>query len=129
MHVTEGRLPISGESYRDFVIPGKSVPERFSARLMNGSDTLEIAWTDSLRQTPRRLRQVQQLAGGPGKFSKITGRASAGLETDIRAGRFNAQPFAEQLGNSLGGTWRIDVTPISGTRPPQYNVTAVRIGD
>jgi hypothetical protein len=114
---------------RDFVIPGRSVPHRFEARLMDGSNTLEVIWTDSLRQTAGRLQQVQQLAGGPGSFSRITGRASADLEAAVRAGQFNAQQAAHQLGNSLGGRWRVDVTRIPGTEPPQFNVTAVRIGD
>lgn len=114
---------------RDFIIPGRSVQERFSGRLMDGSHTLEVIWTDSLRQTPGRLRQVQQLAGGPGSFSRITGRASADLEATMRAGQFDAQQAAQQLGNCLGGGWQVDVTPIPGTEPPQFNITAFRIGD
>jgi hypothetical protein len=127
MHIEPFELS-GGGSGQEFVIPGRSVPERFSARLLDGSDTLEIAWTDSLRQTPRRLQEVQRLAGGPNSFSRITGRASAELEAALRSGQFNAQQAAEQLGNSLGGTWQVHVTPIPGTRPPQFNITAVRTG-
>ncbi|MFO0877597.1 MAG: RHS repeat-associated core domain-containing protein [Gemmataceae bacterium] len=127
MHVEP--VELSTGKGRDFVIPGSSVPERFSARLMDGSGTLQVTWTDSLRQTPGRLGQAQKLAGGPGSFSRITGRASADLEAALREGQFNAEQAAQQLGNSLGGKWRVDVTRVPGSQPPVFDITATRIGN
>jgi RHS repeat-associated protein len=126
MHVEP--VELSTGTGRDFVIPGRSVPERFSARLMDGGDTLQVTWTDSLRQTPGRLQQVQQLAGGPGSFSRITGRASADLEAAMRAGQFDAQQAAQQLENNLGGRWRLDVARVPGSQPPVFDIIATRIG-
>lgn len=114
---------------RDYTIVGRSGAERFSARLMDGSDTLQVAWTDNLRLTAVRLQQLQNLAGGPGSFSRITGRASANLEAALRAGKFDLLQTAWQLGNSLGGTWIVDVIPVSGSQPRVFDIIATRTGD
>lgn len=48
MYVERFRLEGSGATGRDFVVAGRSKPELFSARLLDRSDTLEVAWTASL---------------------------------------------------------------------------------
>jgi hypothetical protein len=120
----------AGQTGRDFVITSRSGmmgPYRFEARLMDGSQTLQVAWTDSLRQTATRIQQVQELAGGSGSITRITGRASAELETALRTGTFNAQTAAQELGSTLGGSWRIDVTRIPGSNPARFDIAAVRL--
>jgi hypothetical protein len=130
MHVEDVRL-ITGEAGRDFVIPGRSVPELFSARLMNGTDTLEITWVQSLGHgtLANRIARAEELAGGPGRFNRITGYASDNLRELIRSGRFNIQDFAQSLSRRLGGRWGVDVTPRPNTNPPTWNITATRLGD
>jgi hypothetical protein len=130
MHIEDVRVS-TGEVGRDFVIPGRSVPEIFSARLMNGTNTLEVTWTESLGQGTlvNRIAKAEELAGGPGTFNRIIGYASDHFREFIQAGRFNAQEFAQSLSRRLGGTWRVDVTPRPKTNPPTWNVTATRLGE
>lgn len=130
MHVVEGQLQFRREKYLDFVVPGRSVPELFSARLMSGSDTLVVTGTASLGRGTlvNRLRQVQELAGGPDSFRRITGMASDTLEALARAGRFNAQQASESLSQALGGTWRVQAVPRPGTRRTVFDINAERIG-
>jgi hypothetical protein len=131
MHVVEGWLQIGGEAYRDFVIPGRSVPEVFSARLMEGSAALEVTWTATLGlgTLVNRLARVQELAGGPGSFTRITGQASAEFRDLVRAGRFNLDEAGEALGRRLGGRWRVELPPRPRSVPPTWDVVATRIGD
>lgn len=130
MHVEDIRLS-TGEAGRDFVIPGRSVPELFSARLMNGTKTLEVIWTQSLGHgtLANRIARAVELAGGPGSINRITGYASDNLREFIQSGRFNAQKFAQSVSRRLGGRWGVDVTPRPDTNPPTWNVTATRLGD
>ena len=114
---------------KEFVVPGKSVPEMFSARLPNGSGTLIVTGTESLGQgvLANRLRLVQELAGGPTSFNKITGLASDNLENLIRSGKFVTRDAAELLGSKLGGKWTVTVVE----RPGQtgvFDVIAERVG-
>jgi hypothetical protein len=128
MHVEPVELS-AGEAGRDFVIPGRSTPETFSARLMDGSKTLEVTWTESLGQGPiaGRLAQAQELAGGPGSFTRITGKASDNLQALIASNKFDTQQASQLLGQRLGGKWQVEVTPRpNGTT---WNITATRIGD
>ena len=102
-------------------------PSVFSARLLDGEKTLSINWTDNIPRTGIRLREVQQLAGGPGSFNRITGMASKDLEAAIRAGTFDTNKDAEMLGRTLGGKWSVKVIP----RPGQegvFDVVAELIG-
>jgi hypothetical protein len=114
---------------RDFVVPGRSRPELFSARLMDGSYTLEVTWTESLGPGTlvNRLAQVQELAGGPGGFTRITGIASYNLQELIRSDQFNRQEAAQALGQKLGGRWVVDVTPRPNSAT--WDITATRLGD
>jgi hypothetical protein len=131
MHVVEGQLQIGGEAYRDFVIPGRSMPEVFSARLMQGSTALEVTWTATLGlgTLVNRLARVQDLAGGPGNFTRITGQASAEFRDLVRVGRFNLDEAAQALGRRLGGRWRVELQPRPRSVPPTWDVVATRIGD
>jgi hypothetical protein len=128
MEVEEGQLR-SGRRFRDFVVYGRRKPELFSARFMEDKGTLQIMWTDSI--SPKRLlpwlRQAQELAGGPGSVTEITGQASDKLQRLIRAGRFSAHVAAQMLGQKLGGHWRVVVVP----RPKSvtWDITATRLGD
>ena len=128
MHVEA--VTVSQQTGHDFVVPGRTVSELFSARLMDGSSALEVIWTHSLGQgtLANRLAQVQQIAGGPGKITRITGQASAKLQEVIRTGQFNAQQSAQSLGRRLGGTWHIDVIPRANSIPQTWDIIAVRIG-
>ncbi|MGC1717949.1 MAG: hypothetical protein WA746_03085 [Isosphaeraceae bacterium] len=127
MHVDHIEL-LSGTG-RDFVVPGRSRPELFSARLMDGSNTLEVTWTESLGPGTlvNRLAQVQELAGGPGGFTRITGIASYNLQELIQSDQFNRQEAAQALGQKLGGRWVVDVTPRPNSAT--WDITATRLGD
>ena len=96
MHVEEVRL-ITGETGIDRVIPGRSVPEVFAARLMDGSDTLEIAWTESLGRgaLASRIAMAEERAGIPGRLRRVVGYASDSLRDLIREGnlRPNLSPW------------------------------------
>jgi hypothetical protein len=129
LHVYEFRL-VTGEAGRDFVIPGRSVPEIFSARLMSDTKVLEITWTASLSQKTlvNRIARVEELAGGPGSLNRITGYASDNLRHLIQAGRFNSQESAQSLSRRLGREWIVEVVFRPQTNPQTWNVTASRIG-
>jgi hypothetical protein len=131
MHVVEGRLQIGGEGYRDFIIQGRSVPEVFSARLMNGSTTLEVTWAESLGQgvLANRLAQVQELAGGPGSFTRVTGQATSEFRDLIQVNRFDLDKAGQALGQRLGGKWRVELRPRPNSTPPTWDIVAIRIGD
>jgi hypothetical protein len=120
----------SGETGRYFVIPGRSMSEIFSARLMDGSSTLRFDWTASLGigTVVNRLARVQGLAGGPGSFTRVEGYASDRLRELIQALEFNKSEVERALGLGLGGEWRIGVTPKPNSVPPTWTITATRIG-
>ena len=128
MHVEAVTLS-TGERGLDFVIPGRSVPEIFSARMMRGSQTLEVTWTESLGRGTlvNRIAKVRELAGPSGGFDRIVGYASDAFRELIEAGRFDARDLASDLGVRLGGTWRIEITPRSGSIPPTWDVAATRV--
>ena len=79
-----------------------------------GEKALSIGWTNNIPRTATRLREAQQLAGGAGSFTRITGLASDQLEAAIRNGSFDANKAAEMLSRSLGGKWRVQVIPRAG---------------
>jgi hypothetical protein len=71
---------LGGEIGHDFVLYDIHGGERFFARLLIGSDTLQIRWTDHLPRTLLRLREVKQIV----EFSRIVhiaGVASGSFET------------------------------------------------
>jgi hypothetical protein len=126
MHVE--RVVSGGQSGRYFLILGRSKPEIFSARLMDGSTTLKVVWTESLGlgMVAIRLAQVQRLAGGSGSITQITGVASDKLQELIRLGRFKADKAAQRLGQHLGGRWGVEVTPRPNSTT--WNLTATLLG-
>jgi hypothetical protein len=128
MHTEPIRL-LDGQAGRDFVQDDDAGTEQFSARLMDGSAQLVVAWTDNLPRTVLRLRAVQQLAGGAGSFTNITGMACDQLEAAILAGTFDADQASTMLGRSLGGSWQVQVLPRHGTMLPLFDVIAARIKD
>jgi hypothetical protein len=120
---------LGGETGRDFVLYDEFGTERFSARLLDGSTELVIAWTDNVTRTLLRLHEVQRLTGGPGSFTSIAGTASDDLESAILSGAFDARRASRLVGRSLGGNWRVQVLPRPGSKPPVFDVLAERIGD
>ncbi len=129
MHVEQVRL-ITGETGIDLVIPGRSVPEVFAARLMDGSDTLEITWTESIGRgtIANPVAKAEELAGGPGRPRRIVAYASASLRDRMSEGRFEAEPFALALGRRLGGTWEVEIIPRPNSIPPTWNIIITRLG-
>lgn len=117
---------LGGEAGRDFVIIDDSGAERFSARLMDGSSQLTVTWTDNWPSTVLRLRDVQQLAGGPGSFTRITGIASDRVEAALLAGTFDADQASRILGRCLGGTWQVQALPRSRTNRSMFDIIAER---
>jgi len=130
MHV-EAVLLTTGERGLDFVIPGRSVPEIFSARLIHGTRTLEVTWTASLgRETiVGRIAMARRLAGPSGDFERIVGYASDEFREQIRLGKINIRDLALTFDRRLGGSWRVEFHPRSGSIPPTWNVSAIRVGD
>jgi hypothetical protein len=107
----------TGLKYRQFIVPARNPEiasgEMFAARIIDGSTTLEVQWTESLGRGTfvNRLAQAQALAGGAGSITRITGLASATLEVNIVSGRLSAATAADTLSRRLGGTWKIEITP------------------
>ena len=108
MQVEPLRL-LGGETGRDFVVYDEYGEERFSARLMDGSNEVVVAWTDNLPLTVLRLRQLQELAGGANRIGVVKGTASSQLEEAVATGTFDEDLAAELLGRSLGGRWQVQV--------------------
>jgi hypothetical protein len=108
----------AGTVGRDFVRNAENGLPRFEARLLDGETSLRVGYTDNIPRTPIRIREVQQLAGGPGSITRIEGLASAEFEAEIRAGTFDLGKAAAMLGRTLGGTWNIKLV----ARPGQAGV-------
>jgi hypothetical protein len=128
MEVLEG-MYLDGRIYHDFVIPGRSVDEVFSGRMVEGSSELAVSWTASLGKGTlvNRIGKVQDLVGGPGKITRITGQASAEFRDLIRTGSFDLREMAELLDQRLGGKWRVELQPRAGSVPPTWDVVANRV--
>jgi hypothetical protein len=92
---------LSSGTGRDFVVPGRSRPELFSARLMDGSNTLEVMdltqnryWPFNVlpleRQTEQQRREIQfletayQAGGKPQDLRIILGCSSVWGKLDER---------------------------------------------
>jgi len=118
---------LGGERGRDFVIYDASGSERFSARLMDGSKELTVIWTDHVPRTVLRLRELQELAGGPGGFTRIRGLATDELELAILAGTLDMGRAERMLTRSIGGKWLVQAGPRSGIRPPVFEIIAERV--
>ncbi|MCR9291514.1 MAG: hypothetical protein NXI32_02265 [bacterium] len=100
--------------------------ETFSARLLNGTDELGIAWTESIRQIAPNIAEIQGTIGR--NIPRISGTASDGLEAAIRAGRFNSDLYARQLSRHLGGQWNVEAVRRSGVSNEIWDIIATRIG-
>ncbi len=120
MTVETGTLT-TGTPYKDFVVQGAEA-EQFSARLIG--QELDVAWTGERGTTFTNLAEVQRLAGGPGSITSIKGFASDRLLALIEQNQFNPAVVERALRQSLGGTWKVEVTK-QGQR---YVVTATRTG-
>lgn len=107
---------------RWFVRYGDDGAEKFSARLLNGTDELGIAWTDDVTQLARDIAEVQRAISR--NIPKITGMASDGLEAAIKAGRLSSELYAKHLARRLGGKWQIDV--VKRAREDVWDIIATR---
>jgi hypothetical protein len=109
---------------RWFARYGANGAETFSARLLNGTSELVVAWTDEVSQLVSNIADIQSAIGG--SIPRITGIASDAIEAKIKAGRFNADLYAQHLARHLGGQWRIGVAKRAGQ--DAWDITATRIG-
>jgi hypothetical protein len=108
---------------RWFARYGDEGAETFSARLLNGSDELGIAWTGNVRQLVDNIAEIQGAIGR--NIPKITGVASDGLEATIRSGRFNGDLYAQTLARRLGGQWTVEAIKRPGA--DVWEIIATRI--
>jgi hypothetical protein len=92
---------------------------------MEKSTKLLVIWTDSIARTVLRLREVQELAGGPARLKVIEGIASDQMETQILAGLFDVDRAARLLSRSLGGSWQVRIS-VRAT-PPVLDIIAERM--
>ena len=72
-----------------------------------------------------RLGQVQELAGGPGTVTKISGFATDNLLNIVRSGKFDCARVGDVLSKRLGGKWSVSVTD----KGQRAIITAIRNGD
>jgi hypothetical protein len=112
---------------RWFARYGDDGVETFSARLRDGTDELGIAWTDNVREVASNIAEIQGAIGR--NIPKIIGTASDGIETLIKAGRFNSDLYASHLGRHLGGQWKVEVLRRPGLSNEIWDIIATRIGD
>jgi hypothetical protein len=110
---------------RWFARYGDDGAETFSARLLNGTDELGIAWTDNVTQLAGNIAEIQDAIGR--NIPKITGMTSRGIEAAIKAGRFNSDLYAKHLARQLGGQWRINVVERAGE--DVWDIIATRTGN
>lgn len=111
---------------RWFARYGDDGVETFSARLLNGSDELGIAWAENVRQIAPNITEIQGAIGRT--IPRITGTASDGLEAAIKAGRFNSDLYARQVSRQLGGQWKVEAVRRSGVSNEVWDIIATRIG-
>lgn len=111
---------------RWFVRYGDDGAETFSARLLNGTDELGVAWTKNVRQIAPNIAEIQGAIGR--NILRIAGTASDGLEAAIKAGRFNSDLYARQLSHHLGGRWKVESVWRSGVSNEIWDIIATRIG-
>lgn len=111
---------------RWFARYGDDGAETFSARLLNRTDELGIAWTENVRQIAPNIAEIQGAIGR--NIPCITGTASEGLEAAIKAGRFNSDLYPRQLSRHLGGQWKVEAVRRSGVNNDIWDIIATRIG-
>lgn len=101
---------IAGVRGRDFVIYDVDRQPKFEGRLLDGTSTLKILWTENVAWTPYWLRKVQRLAGGPGLFDSIEGFATDEFAIAIQSGRVDESEIANRIMRALGGSWAARIT-------------------
>ncbi len=111
---------------RWFARYGNDGAETFSARLLNETNELVIAWTANMREIAPSIAEVQRAIGRI--IPRITGTASDRLEAAIKAGRFNADLYAKQLSRHLGGQWKVEAVRRSGISNEVWDIIGTRIG-
>jgi len=111
---------------RWFARYGDDGVETFSARLSHSGDELVISWTENVRQIAPNIAQIQSVAGK--NIPRIVGKASAGVEEAIKAGRFNSDLYAKQLSRYLGGSWEITLRRTTSLAGDAWEIIATRIG-
>lgn len=119
-------VAIIGIVGRDFVVYGEDQRPRFEARLIDGTKTLKVLWTDNLAWTLYWLRNVQRLAGGPGSFDSIEGLATDDFALGIQRGEIDESRIARHVTRALGGTWTARISRVTANR---IDVMVNRTGD
>ena len=82
-------------------------------------------WTGQVGTTVFRLGQVQELAGGAGAITTISGFATDNLSNIVHSGKFDCGRVGEVLSKRLGGKWSVSVTE----KGQRAIITAIRNGD
>lgn len=118
-------VDVAGLRGRDFVIYGDFEEPKFEARLLDGSKSLRVLWTDPWPWTLRRLREVQRLAGGPGVFDRIDGFATDRFADAINAGIVDELQIQSRLTRALGEKWSVTINKLKSNR---INISANRAG-
>lgn len=98
---------IDGQTGHDFVLYNDDGKERFSARLMHGSKTLYVLWTDNIPWTPHRLSRVKRLLMESESFEMIVGRATTEFADAIDDGTLSTATMAQQLSRALRERWTV----------------------
>jgi hypothetical protein len=101
--------------------------EVFSARLLNDTFELGVAWTSNLQQLVTSIAEIQCLIGK--SVTRISGTASNGIELMITSGRFNTKLYVRQLARRLGGEWQLEVVRRAQIDNEIWDIIATRIGD
>jgi hypothetical protein len=119
-------VDVVGIRGRDFVIYDEEQRPRFEARVLDGTNTLKVLWTNNIGWTLYWLRQVQRLMGGPGSFDRIEGFATDEFANAIQRGLLDEPEIANRVMRALGGRW---TTRTSAQRDDWIDVIVTRDRD
>jgi hypothetical protein len=100
--------------------------EAFSARLLNDTSELGVAWTSNMHQLVGSIAETQCLIAMP--LMRISGTASDGIERMIKSGRLNTKLYIRHLARRLGGKWQLEVVRRAQIDNEIWDIIATRIG-
>ena len=127
----EVRAFMDGGVYRDFLIYGRQIHELFTARLIEGENTLVIGWTASLGAGTfvNRIKRIRELLNGVDTFHTISGLLSDRLSFLHEQRRLNFSQAELLLNVQLGGHWIIQVVPKKSNNSQRYDLVATQLGE